>query len=297
MERRGGVLGRRRGDQVRRGGGKSIVGGAAARTPWRQRPVARLVERAAKPAAAHALRAAGGARLPGSAAGDQTLDLLRRSPAMRRHMLDQRGGAAATTATTDAATSRGEGGRLVITEEREYAGSANARTTTMTVEASARGRTFLAAAARARERDAFGQDGGTTKTRGRRGAGRPRAGRTVTARTCTARRRAPEETRRVRIASWSRTRTGSSIPNCSTAARAKCGGEGMRVGEVVRAGQVGDSPRAKGEGFRVTRGRDGRRRGVAECDSFERFRRVSSVRSRRRLSSSAPGGGRSFFTQ
>ena len=102
-------------------GGKSIVGGG--RGAYSMAPTSRREAGGGGPrsaAAAHALRAAGGARLPGSAAGDQTLDLLDDS-AMRRHMLDQ-GGDGDDDEDDRRGYARGEGGRLVITEEREYAG-------------------------------------------------------------------------------------------------------------------------------------------------------------------------------
>ena len=69
-------------------------------------------------AEAHALRAAGGARLPGAKSGSEPLDLLDES-AVRRHMLkqgDRRGG----DEEIEGGYSRGEGGKLVITEEKEY---------------------------------------------------------------------------------------------------------------------------------------------------------------------------------
>ena len=68
-------------------------------------------------AAAHARRAVGGARLPGAAAGDTPLDLLDDS-AMRLNLL----GSQRSKVSFDEDNmgySRGEGGKLVITEERE----------------------------------------------------------------------------------------------------------------------------------------------------------------------------------
>ena len=163
---------------------------AAARTPWRQRPVARLVEavREARRRRTPSARP-GGARLPGSAAGDQTLDLLDDS-AMRRHMLDQ-GGGGGDDEDDRRGYARGEGGRLVITEEREYAGkrkrddddddgrSVGARSNVSRRTAKTQGTMRSGKTAR------------TTKTMRTTRSGKTRAGRTVTARTCTARRRAP----------------------------------------------------------------------------------------------------------
>ena len=73
-------------------------------------------------AAAHARRAVGGARLPGAAAGDTPLDLLDDS-AMRRSLLGSSRARASGSEDDDGrGYARGEGGRLVITEEREGVG-------------------------------------------------------------------------------------------------------------------------------------------------------------------------------
>ena len=68
-------------------------------------------------AAAHALRAVGGARLPGAASGSEPLNLLDES-AMRRHMLNQRRGGEHDDDDLGG-YKRDEGGRLVIVEEKE----------------------------------------------------------------------------------------------------------------------------------------------------------------------------------
>ena len=104
-----------------RGGGRSgSVAGGIPRGAYSLAPTSRREAGGGGPrsaAAAHALRAAGGARLPGSASGDAPLDLLDES-AMRRRMLDQ-GGGRRDDADDGRAYARGEGGKLVIREESE----------------------------------------------------------------------------------------------------------------------------------------------------------------------------------
>jgi ribosomal RNA-processing protein 12 len=108
-----------------RRGGKSTVGGgrglgAASLAPTSRREAGGGGPRSA--AEAHALRAQGGSRLPGSAAGAEPLDLLDDS-AMRRSMLQQtRGGGNEFGDDPSGGYSRGEGGKLVITEEKEHYG-------------------------------------------------------------------------------------------------------------------------------------------------------------------------------
>ena len=191
---------------------------------------------------------------------------------------------------------RGEGGRLVITEEREYAGkrkredddddgrSVGARSNVSRRTAKTQGTMRSGKTARTTKTTRTTRSGKTARGENRHSADVYRAKKG-------ARGDAQGKDRKLEpYAYW------QLDPKLLNRRASKGGGEG-RVGESGAQREAGgDSPRAKGEGFRVTRGRDGRRRGVAECDSFERFRRVSSVRSRRRLSSSRPAEA-CFFTQ
>jgi ribosomal RNA-processing protein 12 len=108
------------GQTVRTGrGGRSTVGGGG-RGAYSMAPTSRREAGGGGPrsaAAAHALRAVGGARLPGAASGSEPLNLLDES-AMRRHMLNQsRGGE--FDDDDGGGYKRDEGGRLVIVEEKE----------------------------------------------------------------------------------------------------------------------------------------------------------------------------------
>jgi|Transcript_3369 ribosomal RNA-processing protein 12 len=108
------------GQTVRTGrGGRSTVGGGG-RGAYSMAPTSRRDAGGGGPrsaAAAHALRAVGGARLPGAASGSEPLNLLDES-AMRRHMLNQsRGGE--FDDDDGGGYKRDEGGRLVIVEEKE----------------------------------------------------------------------------------------------------------------------------------------------------------------------------------
>ena len=101
-------------------GGRSTVGGGGGRGAYSMAPTSRRDAGGGGPrsaAAAHALRAVGGARLPGAASGSEPLNLLDES-AMRRHMLNQRRGGEHDDDDLGG-YKRDEGGRLVIVEEKE----------------------------------------------------------------------------------------------------------------------------------------------------------------------------------
>ena len=101
-------------------GGRSTVGGGGGRGAYSMAPTSRRDAGGGGPrsaAAAHALRAVGGARLPGAASGSEPLNLLDEG-AMRRHMLNQRRGGEHDDDDLGG-YKRDEGGCLVIVEEKE----------------------------------------------------------------------------------------------------------------------------------------------------------------------------------